>query len=65
MTRTRSGKTLTELLVMLVVLLGLAGMLAHAVQKVRAAATTPTAAAQRGSEASVSPKKGPYRALVP
>jgi hypothetical protein len=40
MTRTRSGKTLTELLVMLVVLLGLTGMLAHAVQKVRAASAT-------------------------
>jgi Tfp pilus assembly protein PilV len=38
MTRTRSGKTLPELLVIVVVLLGLAGMLAHAVQKVRAAA---------------------------
>ncbi len=38
MTRTRFGMTLSELLVMVVVLLGLAGMLAHAVQKVRAAA---------------------------
>jgi hypothetical protein len=37
MTRTRSGKTLTELLVMAVVLLGLGAMLTHTVQKVRAA----------------------------
>ena len=37
MTRTRSGKTLPELLVIVVVLLGLAGMLAHAVKKDRAA----------------------------
>jgi hypothetical protein len=41
MTRTRSGKTFLELLVMVVVLAGLGGMLAHAVQKVRAAADTP------------------------
>jgi hypothetical protein len=39
MTRTRSGKTLTELLVVLGVLLGLAGMLGHTLQKVQAAAS--------------------------
>ena len=37
MMRNRCGKTLLELLVMVVVLLGLGGMLAHAVTKVRAA----------------------------
>jgi hypothetical protein len=41
MTRTRSGKTLTELLVMVVVLLGLSGMLAYSVQKVCAVGTAP------------------------
>ncbi len=34
MTRTRSGKTLTELLTMLIVVLGLSGMLAYSAQKV-------------------------------
>jgi hypothetical protein len=34
MSRTRSGKTVTELLTMLAVLFGLAGMLAYSVQKV-------------------------------
>jgi hypothetical protein len=37
MTRTRSGKALSELLVVLAVLLGLAGMLGHTLQKVSAA----------------------------
>jgi hypothetical protein len=34
MSRTRSGKTVTELVTMLAVLLGLFGMLAYSVQKV-------------------------------
>ena len=42
MNRTRSGKTLLEVLVMVVVLLGLGGMLAHAVSKVRAASQAQT-----------------------
>jgi hypothetical protein len=55
MTRTRSGKTFIELLVMVVVLLGLGGMLAHAVQKVRAAAGTVQSRAEpRGADVSVS-----------
>ena len=41
MNRTRSGKTLLEVLVMVVVLLGLGGMLAHAVSKVRAGFASP------------------------
>jgi hypothetical protein len=51
MTRTRSGKTLSELVVIVVVLLGLGGMLAHAVQKVRAAAVAPQARVERGGVA--------------
>jgi hypothetical protein len=46
MTRTRCGKTLLELLVIVVVLLGLGGMLAHAALKVR----TATRAAQAPTE---------------
>jgi hypothetical protein len=45
MTRTRSGKTLTELLTMLAVLLGLGGMLAYSVQKVCAVGLAPDRAA--------------------
>jgi hypothetical protein len=58
MTRTRSGKTLTELLVMAVVLLGLGGMLAHTVQKVRAAGGRSEPAV---AKVTVNPK-GPQRA---
>jgi hypothetical protein len=53
MTRTRSGKTLTELLVMIVVLVGLSGMLAHAVQKVCAAAGNPPGPANVALSASL------------
>ena len=38
MTRTQSAKTLADLLVTVVVLVGLSGLLAHTVQKARAAA---------------------------
>jgi len=55
MTRTRSGKTVIELLVMVVVLLGLGGMLAHAVSKVRAAAVASSSRVEsRGADDSVS-----------
>jgi hypothetical protein len=59
MTRTRSGKTLTELPVMLAVLLGLTWMLTHAVQRVYAAAQ-----GRPRAEVSVS-LKGPQRGPVP
>jgi len=60
MTRTRSGKSLTELLVITAVLMGLGWMLTHAVQKVWAGGTHdhPKAAA------SVS-LKAPQRAKAP
>jgi hypothetical protein len=54
MTRTRSGKTVIELLVMVVVLLGLGGLLAHAVSKVRAAASSPPSQVEPRGDFSVS-----------
>jgi hypothetical protein len=59
MTRTRSGKTLTELLTMLAVVLGLSGMLAYSVQKVCAVGFAP-ARGPGGAEVSVS-LNGPQR----
>ena len=56
MTRTRSGKTLTELLTMVVVLLGLSGMLAYSVQKVCAVGFVPGRAEPGGAEVSVNLK---------
>jgi hypothetical protein len=52
MTQTRSGKTFFELLVMVVVLLGLGGMLFHAVQKVRAGAA-PSPSVRSSADTSV------------
>jgi hypothetical protein len=48
MTRTRSGKSLTEWLVIFAVLLGLSGMLARTVQKVHAVTDHGRAGAWRG-----------------
>jgi Tfp pilus assembly protein FimT len=59
MTRTRSGKTLTELLVIAAVLAGLAWMLTQALQRVYAASQ-----GRPRAEVSVS-LKGPHRGLVP
>jgi hypothetical protein len=56
MNRTRSGKTLTETLTMLLVLLGLSGMLAYSVQKVCAVGLAPN---HGGARASVSLKRSP------
>jgi hypothetical protein len=58
MTRTRSGKTLSELVVIVVVLLGLGGMLAHAVQKVRAAADAPPVKAAEAPRVKVEKRGG-------
>jgi hypothetical protein len=60
MTRSRSGKTLTELLTMFVVLLGLSGMLAYSVQKVCAVGLAPNRGGPGGAEVSVD-LKGPQR----
>ena len=60
MTRTRSGKSLTELLVIVAVLLGLGWILTHAAQKVCAGATHDRAKAT----VSVS-LKAPQRAKLP
>jgi hypothetical protein len=65
MTRTRSEKSLTELLVMVVVLLGLSGMLAHAFQRICVAADhTFSRAGAVGTAASAS-VNNPHRASVP
>lgn len=64
MTRTRSGKTLTELLTMVVVLLGLSGMLAYSVQKVCAVGFGPGRAEPGGAEVSVN-LKGQQRPQAP
>lgn len=56
MNRTRSGKTLTELLTMLFVLLGLSGMLAYSVQKVCAVGLAPNHGGPGGAEVSVNLK---------
>jgi hypothetical protein len=56
MTRTRSGKTLTELLTMLAVVLGLTGMLAYSVQKVCAVGLAPDRGGPGGAEVSVNLK---------
>jgi hypothetical protein len=57
MNRTRSGKTLTETLTMLLVLLGLSGMLAYSVQKVCAVGLAPNHGGT-GAQASVGLKGG-------
>ncbi len=55
MSRTRSGKTLTELLTMLTVVLALSGMLAYSVQKVCAVGLAPNGGSP-GGKASASLK---------
>jgi hypothetical protein len=61
MTRTRSGKSLTELLVIVAVLAGLGWMLTHAVQRVCASATND----RPSVTASVSLKAPPPRGRLP
>jgi hypothetical protein len=56
MNRTRSGKTLTEMLTMLFVLIGLSGMLAYSVQKVCAVGLAPNRGGPGGGEVTVNLK---------
>jgi hypothetical protein len=54
MTRTRFGNSLSELLVVVAVVLGLSGMLAHAARKVRATDVTHSRVEPAGNKASAS-----------